>query len=102
MTVPPMTYTLFPYTTLFRSTDHAGVLSSGGETDGEGDLRLQHVGLGVNVGAGARGLTERNELGDGAAVVGLLALVQPQANERGRSEEHTSELQSRGHLVCRL
>src|SRR5690625_2977998 len=24
------------------------------------------------------------------------------AEERGRSEEHTSELQSRGHLVCRL
>src|SRR5690625_6840823 len=24
------------------------------------------------------------------------------AAERGRSEEHTSELQSRGHLVCRL
>src|SRR5690625_5600680 len=23
-------------------------------------------------------------------------------NEDGRSEEHTSELQSRGHLVCRL
>src|SRR5437660_2444597 len=23
-------------------------------------------------------------------------------SERGRSEEHTSELQSRGHLVCRL
>src|SRR5690625_6642056 len=23
-------------------------------------------------------------------------------NELGRSEEHTSELQSRGHLVCRL
>src|SRR5439155_2980867 len=23
-------------------------------------------------------------------------------NEHGRSEEHTSELQSRGHLVCRL
>src|SRR5690625_5972976 len=23
-------------------------------------------------------------------------------NETGRSEEHTSELQSRGHLVCRL
>src|SRR5437870_13851169 len=23
-------------------------------------------------------------------------------NEKGRSEEHTSELQSRGHLVCRL
>src|SRR5690625_6870410 len=24
------------------------------------------------------------------------------ADRRGRSEEHTSELQSRGHLVCRL
>src|SRR5690625_6324863 len=24
------------------------------------------------------------------------------ARRRGRSEEHTSELQSRGHLVCRL
>src|SRR2546422_2809129 len=26
----------------------------------------------------------------------------PQASERPRSEEHTSELQSRLHLVCRL
>src|SRR5690625_6677167 len=28
--------------------------------------------------------------------------VEVLANELGRSEEHTSELQSRGHLVCRL
>src|SRR5690625_1809548 len=26
----------------------------------------------------------------------------PEAAEKTRSEEHTSELQSRGHLVCRL
>src|SRR5690625_5433479 len=26
----------------------------------------------------------------------------PELNSEGRSEEHTSELQSRGHLVCRL
>src|SRR5207253_10894772 len=26
----------------------------------------------------------------------------PPADSRSRSEEHTSELQSRGHLVCRL
>src|SRR5439155_25087836 len=26
----------------------------------------------------------------------------PRARRDGRSEEHTSELQSRGHLVCRL
>src|SRR6266508_1123717 len=31
------------------------------------------------------------------------AVVQPVLRDRlGRSEEHTSELQSRGHLVCRL
>src|SRR5690625_6609489 len=30
-------------------------------------------------------------------------IVRPgRRTERGRSEEHTSELQSRGHLVCRL
>src|SRR5207253_4308759 len=34
----------------------------------------------------------------------LPVLVKLSSNERqhGRSEEHTSELQSRGHLVCRL
>src|SRR5690625_5644058 len=36
-----------------------------------------------------------------AASIGhLLGLVAP--NDPVRSEEHTSELQSRGHLVCRL
>src|SRR5690625_5956061 len=29
-------------------------------------------------------------------------LPRPQAKKLDRSEEHTSELQSRGHLVCRL
>src|SRR5690625_7020028 len=29
-------------------------------------------------------------------------LVDPKGNDFSRSEEHTSELQSRGHLVCRL
>src|SRR5215208_3640770 len=31
-----------------------------------------------------------------------LAIVDPVRRMIGRSEEHTSELQSRGHLVCRL
>src|SRR5437870_9142757 len=30
------------------------------------------------------------------------ARTQPMAGATSRSEEHTSELQSRGHLVCRL
>src|SRR5207253_8553808 len=44
-----------------------------------------------------------------AAMVGNLARlgllterVRPRLDKLGRSEEHTSELQSRGHLVCRL
>src|SRR5690625_6565380 len=31
-----------------------------------------------------------------------LAISTPADNTESRSEEHTSELQSRGHLVCRL
>src|SRR2546429_2758698 len=75
---PPRS-TLFPYTTLFRSK----VLSRMGELK-----RLKRPGsvLGV-VGCMAQRLGPR-----------LLDRV-PQVD---RSEEHTSELQSRLHLVCRL
>src|SRR5207253_9913664 len=34
--------------------------------------------------------------------VPLNKLLVRAGDQRGRSEEHTSELQSRGHLVCRL
>src|SRR5690625_5839756 len=42
-----------------------------------------------------------------ASIVGTCAATRAVADRRGalpraRSEEHTSELQSRGHLVCRL
>src|SRR5438874_13517073 len=76
-TRPPPTSTLFPYTTLFRS------------------LQLVVAAVG-QVGQEAGG-----ELGD----LGAHARVQlaPQVGERPvRSEEHTSELQSRRDLVCRL
>src|SRR2546422_4975396 len=84
---PPRS-TLFPYTTLFRS------LGS--------ERRSQHVaqrpyGLDVaaTVGAG------RSVLGPGAESAGLgRRATRPRTG--GRSEEHTSELQSRLHLVCRL
>src|SRR5690625_5862861 len=76
---PPPTSTLFPYTTLFRSP-------------------LITITITVN------------------RTVFILEIVKNKAimeNENGttpqynsniveRSEEHTSELQSRGHLVCRL
>src|SRR5258708_24671248 len=76
---PPRS-TLFPYTTLFRSRDRDVDPGAVGN-DREGRLR----GLG---GVGLRG---------GDHVVGA------GRRRRGvRSEEHTSELQSPDHLVCRL
>src|SRR2546422_3201841 len=42
------------------------------------------------------------ELGDAPVVEQCLKLARPLASLRHRSEEHTSELQSRLHLVCRL
>src|SRR5690625_2844490 len=40
--------------------------------------------------------------GRGAKVKECLAVLSAASYESLRSEEHTSELQSRGHLVCRL
>src|SRR5439155_21632232 len=43
-------------------------------------------------------------LADGERVVigGVMQHIEEAGIHSGRSEEHTSELQSRGHLVCRL
>src|SRR5439155_22778760 len=80
---PPPRSTLFPYTTLFRSRQ-----------------RLLDPPPAGPPAAHARGLGARP--------------APPRRHDRGRascpplraratrSEEHTSELQSRGHLVCRL
>src|SRR5436305_15084072 len=72
---PPPRSTLFPYTTLFRSSRGAEALAT---------LAEELTGLGVDAVAVPTDIT------DPAAVAAL------------RSEEHTSELQSRPHLVCRL
>src|SRR3712207_7019222 len=83
---PPRS-TLFPYTTLFRSL--AGFVQPlGGEYAGRRSA-LEQVpfvsGYGVEVGL----------------LVDLLRLVGP-AGLAQRSGEHTSELQSRQYIVCRL
>src|SRR3712207_8526883 len=86
---PPRS-TLFPYTTLFRSD--------------------------VDVAAGRRGddrdagfladLVPRDEVVGQGAELGRIDLVALEGDlffaDRRRSEEHTSELQSRQYLVCRL
>src|SRR5258708_27193025 len=84
---PPRS-TLLPYTTLFRSRRDAG-------DDAE---RLPHR-IDVDAGTGPFGIFAlpqmRNAAGAGPGI-DIYSMRQP------RSEEHTSELQSPDHLVCRL
>src|SRR2546430_11270459 len=74
---PPRS-TLFPYTTLFRSV----------RVDGP---NRQHGGS-----------KSRVECGVGAELDGERDVVRRARKVVGRSEEHTSELQSQSNLVCRL
>src|SRR5689334_24195404 len=80
MILRPPRSTLFPYTTLFRSR----VVQ-----------RAMHRFAGQRVAVVMGGLSAEREvsLNTGAGVVAAL---------QERSEEHTSELQSQFHLVCRL
>src|SRR5437660_6907931 len=83
--------TLFPYTTLFRSrllehhqhrTPRPGFHGQvGAHPPADEALRVAEAGIST----------------DKDVALHVLA-----AEKDGRSEEHTSELQSRGHLVCRL
>src|SRR2546422_8025028 len=70
---PPRS-TLFPYTTLFRS------LASSPVAPNAGSQCAQYVN----------------------AIASMSPSQNPGSANRVRSEEHTSELQSRLHLVCRL
>src|SRR3712207_6963768 len=87
---PPRS-TLFPYTTLFRSlVEHA--LAEADLDSGAWPLARRAVQSGEPV------------LVEDLASEGLLDMVNPAIRPylEDRSEEHTSELQSRQYLVCRL
>src|SRR5689334_23743848 len=84
---PPRS-TLFPYTTLFRSHRLEVVERRCGVDDDFQAAPCLHHALELLIAAQRRG--QRGE----QLVGGELGL--------GRSEEHTSELQSQFHLVCRL
>src|SRR3712207_6992753 len=92
---PPRS-TLFPYTTLFRSAvDLAGV------AEGDPALALEPVegfGVGLVVAVVVGDRDGDRFAGFVAAGEGGLAVL----DRERRSEEHTSELQSRQYLVCRL
>src|SRR5436305_2689287 len=82
----PLSFTLFPYTTLFRSAFSWPVTCRRSQRRRRG--RLWRIPLRW---AFARSSTRS---------IGLT--LQRNPPEPSRSEEHTSELQSRPHLVCRL
>src|SRR2546430_12054338 len=88
---PPRS-TLFPYTTLFRSELQVRVRPAPG-----GQIAFEHE-LSRPVRALQRQMADRHgRVGDGE-----LDRPLEHPHVAGRSEEHTSELQSQSNLVCRL
>src|SRR3712207_9031491 len=98
---PPRS-TLVPYTTLFRSVDAGTTGADLGKLGGVGGLR--RGGRGAEPRAGQSSDTEDVSSVDGARGRRVPGLVESGCQGHGdtRSEEHTSELQSRQYLVCRL
>src|SRR3989449_4879998 len=85
---PPRS-TLFPYTTLFRSGIAAG-----------GNINPQGTSMFEPIGGSAPKYTNQGVINPLAAICAGQMLLDFLGETR--SEEHTSELQSRLHLVCRL
>src|SRR5688572_31569342 len=79
---PPRS-TLFPYTTHFRSRVHLASASL--------SMLATFIGPALALGCGTPGAVG----GSGGVATGTGGTL-------GRSEEHTSELQSQSNLVCRL
>src|SRR3712207_8103802 len=93
---PPPRSTLFPYTTLSRSP---GLRAAGGRHRDPGGERLPppaHDARAVAPPLPPRGLARPLRRAAGRAAGGR------RGGDGRRSEEHTSELQSRQYLVCRL
>src|SRR5439155_24022014 len=98
---PHPSFTLFPYTTLFRSGELVHLVA-GRPAPAASQLERRLV----------RPVAERQLYGPPLSrELGSLPGGRPRLRVPGwdrsvhhdaRSEEHTSELQSRGHLVCRL
>src|SRR3712207_8396464 len=95
---PPRS-TLFPYTTLFRSPPaHLPRVPLADDGAAPGALRRTRPGRPAAAPGRPLPLERDRGLGDGGRGDRPALLVEATA----RSEEHTSELQSRQYLVCRL
>src|SRR5690606_40710520 len=98
----PPCNTLFPYTTLFRSYDltkakfNKQVRVAGRELNEFRDgLDLDNIELPVNIQEEKKQELTQEQIEENAK------LIREELNSLKRSEEHTSELQSRENLVCR-
>src|SRR2546422_7944075 len=83
---PPRS-TLFPYTTLFRSELHMVLMEDVPSPSLAKSFSSPHV---------------IDDLQAAARALGKIHACPSTVDKKYRSEEHTSELQSRLHLVCRL
>src|SRR5947208_5869535 len=89
----PQSPSRFPYTTLFRSrTDRRGAEDARGDRQAARPYARARPPDRAGVAAEAREPAQRLQLD----------LADALARKAERSEEHTSELQSPDHLVCRL
>src|SRR5690606_41370566 len=96
--VPPPSSPLFPYTTLFRSINHAtlrchsacSAWATAGGTNAETSPPRREISR-----------TSEDEMNPYSSA-GVKNRVSAWGIRCRRSEEHTSELQSRENLVCRL
>src|SRR3712207_7165597 len=95
---PPRS-TLFPYTTLFRSGERVALDHRGTACSGSARRTTRTSSRSANV------IMDGPQWPDGrCGMLRRASDLTARARERirARSEEHTSELQSRQYLVCRL
>src|SRR5260370_9337409 len=91
---PPRS-TLFPYTTLFRST-----MGGAGVTNANGGMTVPNANVSLDMRTlNASGTTT---FGNATGGSGLFLSSGAVVNNVARSEKHTSELQSHLNNVCRL
>src|SRR5207253_8999953 len=99
--LPHLRSTLFPYTTLFRSSFWKEIVAEGRNVRSE---EVRHP-LRTYRSRFRRGWTEKEAqivAMEDDRMIGHVYVAREEHPVTRRSEEHTSELQSRGHLVCRL
>src|SRR5205823_10753811 len=88
---PPPASTLFPYTTLFRSTNGVFFLEFPDQWTTGSPWADRRVRLAASLSVDRQAINEAESLGFSGITGSFI-----------RSEEHTSELQSLAYLVCRL